>query len=187
MQAKRVELEAGVTRLRELATHDALTGLPNRHFMIEFFAELSRRRADNGETCAVVLIDLDHFKRVNDEHGHSAGDAALQAFARQALLELRQVDVLSRWGGEEFLVFCPKTTAEGARTSTARLREAFESLQVPGVAPGYRIQFSAGITEIDVSESLESALARSDAALYAAKAAGRGRSEVRLATCPAAA
>jgi len=179
MRAKRAELEAGVERLRELATRDALTGLPNRHFMFETFDHLARS-SPAGEACAVVLIDLDHFKQVNDTWGHAAGDLTLRAFASLAAAQLRQVDVLSRWGGEEFLIVCPKTDAEGARISTARLRQALETLQVLGEAPDFRIRFSAGITEVAPSESLEAALARSDAALYAAKAAGRSRSEVAL-------
>ena len=182
MKAKRVELEAGVARLRELATRDDLTGLPNRHFVAETFEHLARGSTNSGESCAVVLIDLDHFKQVNDTYGHAAGDQALRTFARQASEQLRQVDVLSRWGGEEFLLVCPKTTAEGARISTARLREALETLQVLSEAPAFRIRFSAGITEIAAAESLEAALARSDTALYAAKEAGRNRSEVRLAS-----
>lgn len=182
MKARRVELECGVARLRELATRDELTGLPNRHFVAETFEHLASDSTNSGESCAVVLIDLDHFKQVNDTYGHAAGDQALRTFARQASEQLRQVDVLSRWGGEEFLLVCPKTTAEGARISTARLRQALEMIQVLSEAPAFRIRFSAGITEIAAAESLEATLARSDIALYEAKEAGRNRSEVRLAS-----
>jgi diguanylate cyclase len=181
MEAKRVELEAGVARLSELATRDDLTGLPNRHFVAETFEHLARGCRNSGEPCAVVLIDLDYFKQVNDTYGHAAGDQTLRAFALLASKHLRQVDVLSRWGGEEFLLVSPKTTAEGARISTARLRQALETIQVLSEAPAFHIRFSAGITEIAETESLEAALARSDIALYAAKEAGRNRSEVRLA------
>ncbi|MBN8511092.1 MAG: GGDEF domain-containing protein, partial [Burkholderiales bacterium] len=122
LQLQKAELEDAIERIHELATRDDLTGLINRRHMAEL-AERERRRAlRRGLAPCLCLVDVDHFKRINDRHGHAAGDEALRVFARHAAAALRETDVLARWGGEEFLVLLPDTPPHEARQGFERLR-----------------------------------------------------------------
>ncbi|MGC6401251.1 diguanylate cyclase domain-containing protein [Sphingomonas sp. FW199] len=158
-------------RMRELgeaANRDALTGLLNRrgfHALID---------GAPGERPAgtLALIDIDHFKAINDDHGHGAGDHVLRLFAQRLIAGLRRGDVIARWGGEEFLIFLPATTMGDARAIIDRL--AGESRMEPVAAiGGCAITFSAGLTPWVAGHPHEAAMLRVDAALYAAKRAGR--------------
>ncbi len=175
LSKQRGELTDAVKRLGELATHDELTGLHNRNHMNEMLAHYARRHAECGEMFTVALIDLDHFKRINDRYGHAIGDDALRTFARQAGDTLRNIDVIARWGGEEFLVLCPQTSPDQALIGLERLRRVFNDLTVSPQAPELRATFSAGLSTPAPGESIEGMLARADAALYEAKHAGRNR------------
>jgi diguanylate cyclase (GGDEF)-like protein len=126
-----------------------------------------------GSAACLCLIDLDHFKRVNDHHGHAAGDAVLLAFSAVATRIVRQSDAIARWGGEEFLWLLPDTHASDAHSAVERLRKAFAAAPLWIERPELRTTFSAGLTTLLPSEALESALERSDSALYQAKAQGR--------------
>jgi diguanylate cyclase (GGDEF)-like protein len=169
------------TQLREQALRDPLTGLHNRRYLFEVapgLLELARRQ--NTELC-VVLIDLDHFKLLNDTFGHQAGDQVLQRFATLATQLLRRSDVVCRHGGEEFVVLMPDIDADGAQTMLTRLLDAFTQPQ-PVDLPGRRRlpsgSFSAGITRFPRhGHTLEQLLLRADRALYAAKDQGRARIE----------
>lgn len=127
-------------------------------------------------------MDLDHFKRINDQHGHQAGDAALRHFAETARQVLRQTDTLARWGGEEFLLMLPSPEPGpvGAELALARIRDELQARPVSDI--GLKLGFSAGVTEHPAGEPLDATLERADKALYAAKAAGRQRTEVLPAT-----
>lgn len=172
---QRAQLNDTVARLRELATRDELTGLHNRNHMNEMLAHYARRHAQCGETFTVALIDLDHFKRINDRYGHTVGDEALQTFARQAAETMRQIDVIARWGGEEFLVLCPQTSPDQAAIGLDRLRRTFTEITVSNSVPDLRASFSAGLSAPGGDEPIEATLARADTALYRAKDAGRNR------------
>jgi diguanylate cyclase (GGDEF)-like protein len=151
--------------LHRLATTDGLTGLANRRYWQEDMPrELARSSRDASPAC-VAILDLDHFKRFNDRHGHTAGDDLLRRAGAAWRAALRPGDVLARWGGEEFALFLPATTPARAAEVLARLRAATPLDQ----------DFSAGIASWDGVESLDELVARADAALYAAKHAGRGR------------
>ena len=175
LKQQRVQLKDAVARLHDLATHDELTGLNNRNHMHEMLEHYKRRHLECGETFSLALIDLDHFKRINDSHGHAVGDEVLKAFARQAEDTLRHIDLIARWGGEEFLVLCPQTTPEQALIGLERLRHAFTETTVSGTVPDLRASFSVGLAAPGNNESIESTLARADAALYSAKRSGRNR------------
>jgi diguanylate cyclase (GGDEF)-like protein len=161
-------------------TVDPLTGVSNRatvlHYLEKHF-ELARRHR---RPLSVILADLDHFKRINDQHGHPAGDAVLQAFGIQLLGRLRGSDHVGRIGGEEFLVVLPETVAREAIGVADDLRLGMEEdpVALPGTANVVRATCSLGVAELRESDSdAGSLLARVDVALYRAKAAGRNRVE----------
>jgi len=122
----------------------------------------------------IALLDLDHFKAINDRCGHAAGDAVLREFATRASRHLRGSDVLGRWGGEEFLLVLPDTTLDTAVASLERLRLVALDIPLPPNADGLRVSLSAGLATNEAGlSSLDEIVARADAALYAAKADGR--------------
>ena len=173
-----VERWQQVSELKRLATTDQLTGLGSRsHFMDSAEGEL--RRADRfNRDLAVLMLDIDFFKRINDQHGHAAGDEALRVFSRVLGKETRAVDLLGRIGGEEFAVVLPETGLEAALHIAERVRAAVEqaSFVFHHSAP-IRFTVSIGVALLQVGDSLDSLLARADNALYQAKHAGRNRVE----------
>src|SRR5439155_8374110 len=160
---ERVEL---MVRLESMARTDDLTGLPNRRAWDEELArEVLRARREQAPLC-VAMVDLDHFKEYNDEHGHPAGDRLLKQAAASWGLELRGTDFLARYGGEEFALALPACTPEEAKTVVERLRAATPE----------RETCSAGIAYWDGVESAPALLGRADAALYEPKRRGRNLS-----------
>lgn len=175
LQSQKLELEQAMERIRELATRDALTGLINRREMIEVaqrYASLKKREAVG---FSVVMIDLDHFKQINDTWGHGVGDEILRCFAREARSILRETDTISRWGGEEFLVLLHERSLSSPSVAIERLRQHLSQLSVRRDIPELRISFSAGLVSYRGDETLDEAIDRADKALYKAKTGGRGR------------
>jgi diguanylate cyclase (GGDEF)-like protein len=172
-------------RLQWLSTRDVLTALPNRRFALQRLHEEEERARRTGRPFSVLLADIDHFKAVNDTLGHEAGDQVLAAVAARLAGSLRQYDVCSRWGGEEFLVLLPDTDAAAARESAQRLGRGVA--EEPFAVAGARreITLSIGVATCDPAEPLTALLKRADDALYAAKRGGRNR--VEAAAPPAAA
>jgi diguanylate cyclase (GGDEF)-like protein len=127
---------------------------------------------------ALMMIDIDHFKRLNDRFGHATGDEALCVFAATAQQALRDHDIMGRLGGEEFALVLPGTDLEGALQAAERLRIAVAAAVLPTSGSQYSMTVSIGVVVIDPNEHIKSALARADHALYAAKSAGRNRVEV---------
>jgi diguanylate cyclase (GGDEF)-like protein len=166
------------TQMRRLATVDALTDTLNRRAFFER-AESARQLALRlRKPIALLMLDLDHFKQLNDNHGHACGDQALRLFAATARGVLRDQDLMGRLGGEEFALALPGTSLEGARHAAERLRVAVTELALPECASGYRMSVSIGLVMIEPNEELTAALARADHALYAAKTGGRNRVEI---------
>lgn len=166
-------------RLETQATHDPLTDVFNRrHFDTLATVEIERMRRQKTELC-LLLFDIDHFKRVNDERGHQQGDLVLQAIAGAAQRSLRETDILARFGGEEFVILLPHTDLEQAGRFAERLRKAFEDLfGQPGSPLPWPVTVSFGIARIRPEESsYEAAFHRVDLALYHAKMKGRNRVE----------
>ena len=166
--------------LMRLAREDNLTGMPNRGHTARL-AMAALEAAAAHQPLTVAIIDLDHFKSINDRCGHAAGDYVLKEFARVSRGSLRTSDILGRWGGEEFLLILPDTTLDAALASVERLRVLALSIQVLPSAPGdpVRVTFSAGLaTTAEGARSLDEIIARADAALYEAK--NQGRDMVRI-------
>ncbi|MFB4202498.1 hypothetical protein KBTX_03268 [wastewater metagenome] len=163
-------------RFERLAREDELTGLCSRRRFFELAAEVLRdRRRGDGDT-AVCMIDVDHFKAINDRYGHAAGDAALVAFGSRCANVLREPDIIARLGGEEFVVLLPQTDLDGARDVAERLREAIAGEPVASPAGPLPLTATLGVSLVHPGESdIEPALNRADAALYEGKAAGRDR------------
>jgi diguanylate cyclase (GGDEF)-like protein len=158
---ERADLMERVTRL---ARHDDLTGLANRRTWDEHLTMEVSRADRTGSSLCVAILDLDHFKWFNDEHGHLAGDRLLKAASAAWNAQLRPTDLLARWGGEEFALALPETTLDGAVQLIERLR---------GCTPMDQT-FSAGVTEVSGRDSL-AIMQAADSALYLAKESGRDR------------
>lgn len=155
------------------ATLDPLTGLPNRRTIMEYLRERIEQ-VSIGNPCAVLLIDIDHFKSINDSHGHQAGDRCLRAVGKAIAGNIRNVDRAGRIGGEEFVILMPDTTSEMARMVGERLRAAIAAGEVR-YASGEPLTASIGVAVAAISDTVDSLLARADRALYQAKAQGRNR------------
>jgi diguanylate cyclase (GGDEF)-like protein len=175
LKVQKAELQDALARIHKLATRDDLTGLINRRHMEELALLEQRRAQRSGSLPCLCLVDIDHFKRVNDQHGHAAGDEVLRLFARHAAASIRETDVLARWGGEEFLVMLPDTRPDEARMGFERLKRVLSRDEAWGAQAHLRVSFSAGLTAWRPGEALRDALARADHALYEAKASGRDR------------
>jgi len=185
LEAVNASLEASVTQrtealtraneeLARLATRDALTGLCNRRRFDERLDECFQTFRRNGRPFALLAIDIDHFKRVNDTHGHPAGDAVLCQMAQVVSDQVRAADFVARYGGEEFVVLLPETgKVVDAQTVAEKIRAAVEAAAFPGVG---QVTISVGLSLSDSSDADASAvMQRADDALYQAKAAGRNR------------
>lgn len=163
-------------KLRGQALRDALTGLHNRRFLEEVGDRLVGQCERRGTPLAVAMLDLDHFKQVNDRLGHAAGDAALRAVAQDLLSDMRRTDLACRYGGEELLLLLPDCDTDGAMGRVERLRERVASARGFGVPGLSSLTFSAGVASIPGSaKALDGAIRAADEALYAAKQAGRNR------------
>jgi diguanylate cyclase (GGDEF)-like protein len=165
--------------LLRLAHQDVLTGLPNRRRTSEQAAAALTSAAPLKRPVTMALLDLDHFKSINDRCGHAVGDRVLQDFARLAREALRATDTLGRWGGEEFLLILPDTELDAALAIVRRIRTAISGIQLPDSTHGLRVTFSAGLaTRSAHIQPLDEVIACADAALYEAK--NGGRNSVRL-------
>lgn len=178
LEDERQTLSTVLDEVQVMAAHDQLTGLINRRRMDELLrVEWPHHRQDRPAT-TLIMLDLDHFKRVNDSYGHQAGDEVLRRFAETATASLRQMDVIARWGGEEFLVMCPGTPVDQALVAVRRVLEAVRSQSLLSSHPDLVITCSAGVASAQPGESIEHTIERADRALYRAKTNGRNRIEV---------
>ena len=169
---KRVEEE-----LRALSVTDALTGIRNRRYFQErLTSELARVERGSGEM-AVIMLDIDHFKRINDQYGHATGDRVLQAVCERITQRLRRTDVFCRLGGEEFVVLCPDTDGESAYTLAVGLWDGLRGAPIEEVGV---ITASFGVASLRPGEGADALLLRADSGVYAAKQAGRDRVEAPL-------
>jgi diguanylate cyclase (GGDEF)-like protein len=178
LQAQRTELRAALERMQQMAIRDELTQSFNRRHMTDLIALQRSHHDRNALPLAVSLLDLDHFKKINDGLGHAVGDEVLRRFAETAARQLRGGDLLSRWGGEEFLVLFPATRSAEACAALQRLRQALAAQDFSDLSPTLRVTFSAGVTMIASSEADAAAIERADRAMYRAKDDGRDRTVV---------
>ncbi|CAD0306816.1 diguanylate cyclase [Xanthomonas hortorum pv. cynarae] len=160
-------------QLSRLAMRDELTGLPNRRAIRSEAQQQIEQALRSQIPCMLALIDLDHFKLINDVHGHATGDAVLKALASASKLALRTQDRLGRLGGEEFLLVLPGCNAEEIPALFARLRSAVAAIQIPGLPADQPVRFCMGAVSVTAATGLDVLLSQADLALYAAKTAGR--------------
>ena len=157
---------------------DQLTGLYNRRYMTSQLQQYMHRAVMGGKPLSVMMLDIDHFKPVNDTHGHRAGDEVLQALADRLRLNIRPMDVACRPGGEEFLVILPETPDELACAAAERVRKAIaeDPFNVLGATRRISVTVSAGVSSLlGRDDTMAELLNRADTALYQAKSAGRNR------------
>ena len=171
------QLSAALQLVQHEAETDALTGQPNRRALDELLKQQVRMAQTTGRGFSVLLLDIDHFKLVNDTHGHGAGDDTLRAFAQRVREHLRQGDTCARYGGEEFVVVLPGTTLVAALEVAERLRQGVAEASLMSV-PLVRTTVSIGAAQYVAGETVEQLLARADTAVYAAKRGGRNQVRV---------
>jgi diguanylate cyclase len=169
LQAQATQIEAHISR----ALTDPLTGLPNRRDFSERLEERMSAWNRRREVFSMLLVDVDHFKKLNDKHGHLAGDQVLAAMGRVLRSSVRREDAVARYGGEEFAVVLPSTSLDDATKVAQKVREAVARVKIEHNGRQLTITASAGLAAIQANESAESLIHRADAALYAAKGAGR--------------
>ena len=175
LRRQKQDLAQAVSRIQELATHDDLTGLVNRRHMQALMEQAHRRCARSGQSFCLAVIDVDHFKAVNDTYGHAAGDEVLRVMAQELKTAMRLSDMLARWGGEEFVLMLSDTRAPLARGGLERMRERVARLRIVVPEGTVAVTLSAGLAEHHAGETVAQTLARADRALYEAKHAGRDR------------
>jgi len=162
-------------RFEQAALFDGLTGIHNRRWFDDTLTRVVRRAAYDRTTLSVALLDIDHFKRFNDDYGHAAGDRVLQTVAKTLSTDLRPTDLVARFGGEEFVVILPGTDHVGACVALNRLREAVARTTVDCGETLPQVTISVGIATATPDEEPSQLVARADAAMYRAKQAGRNR------------
>jgi diguanylate cyclase (GGDEF)-like protein len=174
--SQRKEMEA---ELFSQATTDELTGISNRrHFFMQAERELGRAQRF-GRPLSAMMLDLDHFKKINDTHGHAVGDGVLQTFVKRALESLRQSDVIGRLGGEEFAVIMPETAHAAAEAAAERLRAHVAEKPLIADREAVQATVSVGVATFHTQDtSIDKLLHRADQALYRAKNNGRNRVEI---------
>ncbi|MDD2267800.1 diguanylate cyclase [Sulfuricurvum sp.] len=158
--------------LSELATKDSLTDIHNRHMFSELFVKELSMLKRHATKLALVMIDLDHFKRINDTYGHNIGDFVLKHFACLVSSSVREADMFARWGGEEFVLLLRNAGCDEAYGVGEKIRSLIEAQEFDGAG---RVTCSIGITEVRAEDTIQSAIERADSAMYAAKDAGRNR------------
>jgi diguanylate cyclase (GGDEF)-like protein len=168
------ELRAEKQRVEELARTDFLTALLNRRAFYAAGEELLQAASRSGRSVAVLMLDIDHFKAVNDQYGHAGGDAVIRAVADLMREQAREKDAVGRLGGEEFAVILPETTLDEAKVQAEQMREAAQALSVPHEGASIHFTVSIGVAVLAV-ENVDALLDRADRALYDAKRSGRNR------------
>ncbi|MCW3147127.1 biofilm regulation diguanylate cyclase SiaD [Stutzerimonas stutzeri] len=164
--------------LREASTHDPLTGIANRALLTERLREESERAKRYDRPLCIVMLDIDRFKTINDEYGHEVGDRVLLEVVRVMEAEIREQDLCGRWGGEEFLILMPETTAADAQAVMQRLRSNIATLAVRINNDLLSVTVSLGVAELRPDENYSSTINRADVALLRAKRCGRNRCEL---------
>jgi diguanylate cyclase (GGDEF)-like protein len=165
-------LEQRSFKYEKLASTDLLTGLYNRYKFSELYVTAYKTKSQRHNALSLILLDIDHFKQVNDEFGHNVGDRVLVQVAHVLLRQVRSVDIVARWGGEEFIILLPTANLDQASKLAEKLRKSIAGKEIENVG---KITASLGVSEVVVGDTMESAIARADEALYRAKEDGRNR------------
>ena len=170
---------ANMNRSLDLATRiDPMTGLANRRAIMEMIEQEFSRASRHQRSASIIMADLDYFKKVNDTHGFNTGDDVLVEVSRVLRGCLRNEDVCSRWGGEEFLVLLPETQLDGALAVANKIRESVAMTEFKVNRPGIQLTISLGVCEYKPNQNIFEAISRADQALFQAKLGGRNRAIV---------
>lgn len=161
--------------LTSMATRDALTGLFNRRFASDYLRQISMQQQRNKSQCSVALVDIDHFKHINDRYGHKVGDACLVQVASKLSKHFRSSDVLCRWGGEEFLLIFPDAGVDEILPVIESFRQYLHNHPIQHYGALIPLTMSIGVTNLPPGASFDVAINRADRLLYRAKATGRNR------------
>jgi diguanylate cyclase (GGDEF)-like protein len=175
-----VERRCVEDKLRDLAERDFLTGIYNRRMFFELISLETERAKRYGRPLSLIMLDLDHFKAVNDTYGHAAGDTVLQTVTRIVMDKIRKNDIFARYGGEEFVILCPEGGIDGAVAFAEKLRTSIEQHFFPEAG---RITISAGVADYAEKDSEDRFIKKADEALYAAKNDGRNRVKTWASHC----
>ncbi|MGZ5198214.1 MAG: putative bifunctional diguanylate cyclase/phosphodiesterase [Telluria sp.] len=170
-----IKLEQALNVINELAIRDELTGSHNRRHLIDLIEQERERVVNGGHAFCICLLDIDHFKRINDTYGHAAGDTVLQSFALTVQKKIRETDCFGRYGGEEFLLMLPNTSLDDAMLFAERVRQTVERLAFADVSAELRVSVSIGVAQFHNGETIGQTVSRADEALYVAKSSGRNR------------
>jgi diguanylate cyclase (GGDEF)-like protein len=162
-------------RLLVQSMTDSLTGLLNRRSFMDLSSKEETRARRHGDPFSVLMLDIDHFKKINDTYGHPVGDLAIKALAEVCSNALRPHDILARYGGEEFVLTLPHTPTEGARTVAERIREAVQKIEVPSEQGPVKFTVSIGVSTYESGQAFDQIVERADKALYVSKQSGRNR------------
>ena len=169
--------EKSIEIIQEMAIRDELTGLYNRRHVMELLEHEKNRASRGGSIFCIAMLDIDHFKNVNDNHGHQAGDAVLREVATIMKNTLRNAEFCGRYGGEEFLIVLTQTDIQGALICVERVRTNIENARFPDISADFKVTVSIGLSEYLIREDVEKIIFRADEALYRAKKHGRNRVE----------
>jgi diguanylate cyclase (GGDEF)-like protein len=181
-------LREAMSKLQEASDRDGLTGIFNRRFIEKSLAVALSRARRYGERLALILTDIDHFKQVNDQYGHLAGDETIRRVCQVLADNLRTSDLLGRYGGEEFLVLMPQTGGDDAMVVAERLRRMVENTPVAYNDLTLRVTISLGVTELRAdTKNYEQMIHEADKALYLSKVSGRNCTHILLPSGPGAA
>jgi diguanylate cyclase (GGDEF)-like protein len=175
LRIKSLELEATNRKLNELAIHDGLTGAFRRGYIEGELRRMVKGAWRKPSDFSVMLLDIDLFKRVNDQHGHAVGDDVLRSLTKLVQETLRENDLFGRWGGEEFIVLMPDTGLRSAVEAAERVRKAVHSMRLASAQGPFGVTVSIGVAQLEPEEAADRLTHRVDKALYAAKHGGRDR------------
>jgi diguanylate cyclase len=175
LHSRNQELKSSLEHIEHLARYDSLTQIFNRRTVLELIEEEILRSKRTKDAFCVALLDIDHFKSVNDRFGHAVGDQVLQAFATTASNAIRVTDRIGRYGGEEFVILMPYTNLEGAMIAMDRLCKTVSEMEWASIQSGFQVTVSIGVAQVEQGEMAGQILHRSDGALYNAKHAGRNQ------------
>ncbi len=171
----RMKMYEKSSHFEDVAIHDSLTGLFNRNVVIPAIKDQIALSQRGNNTSSLAMLDIDDFKSINDQYGHTTGDDVLTTLAQHFSSQVREADMVGRFGGEEFIFLMPMTNVAGAMEIMERIMQGMLDVNWKGLEEGHRITFSCGVTEIKDDDTIDAVLKRADEALYAAKKDGKNR------------
>jgi diguanylate cyclase (GGDEF)-like protein len=177
LNLSRSELERSLSIIQEIAIRDELTGFYNRRHLMELLDNEKNRSLRGSTVFTIAMLDIDHFKKVNDTYGHQAGDEVLRRVSGAIRSTMRNTDFCGRYGGEEFVLVLIQTDIKEAMIGAERIRTNIEKCRFPRIGDGFNVTASIGLSEYQMREEIETMIARADRALYRAKEDGRNRVE----------